>query len=343
MTSLVVDITSGTPSPTEETTFTLNLAPANASSNGTTLENWTVTWGDGSSPTYIDLTNPTNWPAVGYDPVHNTVTHVYDSPATYVISATATDEYSHVANFEPTHHRRGADHVPGDRGGFVPDPSGFDVTFNRAAKMSAIHLYSSSDTHALYPSAVVVTGPTGKTVDGSLVWNAATNTASWVYTGGVLPPGNYSVTLLGSGSYGWQDVEYGYQLNAPTSGASGTNDTFPLHVASSSVPVVSLPDFACGPEQPVNVPAAYRNTSVYLGLPITISNGAGVTSVNLTMTFNPSLLDVTGRGGRLAGRRGGPQPPGRLDGQLRFERSGGTNRAYGHRIRAGLELAYHDL
>src|SRR5205085_1304779 len=51
---------------------------------------------------------------------------------------------------------------------------------------------------------------------------------------------------------------------------------------------VSLPDFARGPGQPVNVPASA------IGLPIQIDNSSNVNQVDLQFTYDPALLSVTG-------------------------------------------------
>src|SRR5438445_569709 len=48
-------------------------------------------------------------------------------------------------------------------------------------------------------------------------------------------------------------------------------------VAASNAVVVSMPDFTRGPGQPVGTPATSS------GIPINLNNGAGVTSVNLTL------------------------------------------------------------
>jgi hypothetical protein len=52
---------------------------------------------------------------------------------------------------------------------------------------------------------------------------------------------------------------------------------------------VSLPNFARGPQQPVQVPA-----SASTGIPVTLSNGAGITSASFQLRYNPALLNVTG-------------------------------------------------
>jgi hypothetical protein len=53
--------------------------------------------------------------------------------------------------------------------------------------------------------------------------------------------------------------------------------------------VISLPDFVRGPGQPVNVPA-----DVTTGLPLSISDGTGVVSVDLQLSYDPSLLEISG-------------------------------------------------
>ena len=84
-----------------------------------------------------------------------------------------------------------------------------------------------------------------------------------------------------------------YQLNASTPGGTGADQTETFTAAAPAGPIVSLPDFTRGPQQAVNVPVAVGNTQVNSGLPISISGGAGVTSVQLTLTFNPNLLSIS--------------------------------------------------
>src|SRR5262249_53756317 len=58
-------------------------------------------------------------------------------------------------------------------------------------------------------------------------------------------------------------------------------------VSNATKVAVAVPDFARGPGQAVNLPASGS------GLPITISNGAGVTSVSFTLQYDPSLLTIS--------------------------------------------------
>lgn len=51
--------------------------------------------------------------------------------------------------------------------------------------------------------------------------------------------------------------------------------------------MVSIPDFARGPDQAINIPATSS------GLPIRIDNADGVRSIDFTLPFDPTLLDVT--------------------------------------------------
>ncbi len=70
---------SGASTVNEGTTYTLNLFGTDPSPN--VINNWTITWGDGSAPQTV-MGNP------------SLVTHVYAAgPNNYTISATATDEY----------------------------------------------------------------------------------------------------------------------------------------------------------------------------------------------------------------------------------------------------------
>ena len=116
------------------------------------------------------------------------------------------------------------------------------------------------------------TGP----VKGSLVWNAATNTAEFVQTSGALAPDNYTVTLA-SRSNGWVSVAGNELLDGNDDLVPGGNYVTTFSVASSSTPVLRVPDFARGPGQSVNVSdtAGTYGTAVSNYLPVSLSNTAG--------------------------------------------------------------------
>ncbi|NQV26965.1 MAG: VCBS repeat-containing protein, partial [Rhodopirellula sp.] len=168
---------------------------------------------------------------------------------------------------------------------FTPNPSGFDVTFSEAFNASLLNLYA---TQSLGPADVVVTGASSGVVNGSLVIDAAAGTASFIKTGGLLAADTYTVTLR-SGSDGFVTTD-GDLLDGNRNGTGGDNFTtvFTVTPLSPETVTVSIPDFTRGFGQAVNVPADG------LGIPLTISRGTGISSLNLRLGYDSSLLDVTG-------------------------------------------------
>jgi len=151
------------------------------------------------------------------------------------------------------------------------------VQFNRPADTSTLNLYNGGSYGS---SDVTLIGP-GGAVTGSLVWNSTTNTATFIKTGGVLAPGNYTATLV-SGSSAWKDSS-GNTLQS--------NDPSGNYVAHFTVvapgDTLSMADIVRGPGQDVNLPATATS-----GVPITLSSGSGVTAVDFHLTYDPSLLVI---------------------------------------------------
>ena len=174
---------------------------------------------------------------------------------------------------------------------FTPDASGFDVQFNRAANLPVLNLYQGLFSPGNPPDMTVVGATTGS-VEGSMVWDPSSNTMSFVKTGGVLAADTYTVTLV-SGANAWEDqsgslLDGEYSGTLPSgNGVAGGNFVITFTVAPSSDRVVSLPDFARGAGQPVNVPATGTN------LPISIDNAAGVTAVDVWVQYDPTLLHIS--------------------------------------------------
>src|SRR5690606_38409590 len=114
---------------------------------------------------------------------HNfTLNHTYAAPGIYTVAVTVTDH-------------DGGTHTDFVQVTVVNDTlrvidfdwtaSGFDVTFNRPLDLTDLNLYSGLP-GGFNPADVTLTGLSTGAVKGSIVWNDATNTLSFVKTGGIL-------------------------------------------------------------------------------------------------------------------------------------------------------------
>ncbi len=183
---------------------------------------------------------------------------------------------------------------------FTPTSTGFDVQFNEDPNFSVLNLYAGTN-NALGAPDLTIKGSSGNTIQGSLVWNAATDTASFVSTDSVLAPDTYTVTLV-SGASAFNDGNG--NLLAGSNNVAGTNYVTMFTVAPSTGPVLSLPDFARGPGQSVDVsdtPASSINhtpadigtaDSQYLPIVVT-STASSVFSVDFELDYNASYLTIT--------------------------------------------------
>jgi hypothetical protein len=77
-------------------------------------------------------------------------------------------------------------------------------------------------------------------------------------------------------------------LDGNGDGAAGDNYVATFTQTASAARVLSLPAFVRGPGQAVNLPATDA------GVPISIDDGAGLTSVSFDLVYDTHLLDVTG-------------------------------------------------
>jgi Domain of unknown function (DUF4465) len=190
----------------------------------------------------------------------------------------------------------------------TPTPTGFTATFNKAFIPGDITLYGGN------PGAVadvLLTGNNGvNVIHGSLLLDPSNlsftfkATSSYLqlknslaqssipnYTSFVLPDATYTVKLIsGSGSNGFLDA-LGVGLDGLGNGGHANyTTTFTTHYQANATPVLSIPDFARGPDSstPIAVP------TLGAGIPITLVNAANVTDVTFSLTYNPSLLNLTG-------------------------------------------------
>ena len=238
------------------------------------VDDWTATvdYGEGAGPGALTLVGKTF-----------TLNHTYGSLGQFTITVSVDDGDGGI----------GTDQVIVDVvhntfrvTDFVTNASGFDATFNRAADLLPLNLYDSSlfDATLDAPDITVVRNGT-ETIEGSMVWDETANMMSFVKTGGVLEPGSYAVTLVSS-TDAFQDT-LGELLDGDSNFTAGGDYTNTFTVANSSV-IVSLPDFARGPDQDVDIPAATPGS----GLPISIDDATGVLSIDVDVLWDPALLNI---------------------------------------------------
>lgn len=165
------------------------------------------------------------------------------------------------------------------------DGSAIHWTFNHAIDTTQLNLYEGVSTND--PADVLITEQTLGAVAGSLLWDPNLLQLTFIKTAGLLSPGNYSVTLF-SRADGIVD-SFGQMLDGNNDLTGGDNYTDTFSVPTFAGRVVSLPDFARGPGQMVELPTPAVST----GIPVRIDDATGVTQVSLTLSFDPDLLQIT--------------------------------------------------
>ncbi|XZE20024.1 cohesin domain-containing protein [Pirellulaceae bacterium SH449] len=181
-------------------------------------------------------------------------------------------------------------------GSFAPTPSGFTAELTAPIKLDNLNLYDSAS-GGMGAADVILQGETVGNVRGSLVVEG--NRITFVSSAGVLVPDTYFATLR-SASDAFVDAALGQLLDGEFNGQFPSGNGVPggdfvtsFVVAALPTVVVGMPDFARGPSQPVNVPAVGSGQSPLPDLPIQFSNTAGITSLTMTVSYDPSLLNVT--------------------------------------------------
>ena len=80
-------------------------------------------------------------------------------------------------------------------------------------------------------------------------------------------------------------------LDGANSGIPGTNYIATFTIAATPSLVLSIPDFARGPNSAANILLPNATGS---GIPITLTGAANLTNVTFTLTYNPALLTISG-------------------------------------------------
>jgi Putative Ig domain/Bacterial Ig-like domain (group 3) len=192
-------------------------------------------------------------------------------------------------------------------GSFVGTPSGFSLQFNAPILVNSTNpvLFGQGFGATAPPPSVTLTGPGGN-VAGSLIVNTANNSITFVETNTtsfvndatpLLPDGVYTVDLSSSAAKnGFQALNSGGGfLDGKGTGTPGSGDftaTFTVTAAAAHDDVIWVPPTADGPLQPLNAPG---NNQIGGGYPVYIDDSTGtVTSVQVTINYNTSMLTVTG-------------------------------------------------
>jgi autotransporter-associated beta strand protein len=183
---------------------------------------------------------------------------------------------------------------------FTPTTTGFTAAFNKPFLPAHLTLYGS--TPNTIHDVMLVRDPVG---DGptvliagtllidpsntSVTFKATANYLQTFFGSTALPDGTYTATFVSGSANGFGDAAGEALDGANNNGHEDFTTTFTI--ANQAAPILSIPDFARGPDSAhaIKVP---NDTGG--GIPITLANASGVTDVTFTLSYNPSLLKVTG-------------------------------------------------
>ena len=175
---------------------------------------------------------------------------------------------------------------------FTPTPTGFVAEFDKPIATAQLNLYNAEFGGLGAPDLTVVS-PSGALVQGSLLVDPTATTITFIQTGsgtaGLLAAGTYTVTFR-SASNAFTDAS-GNLLDGLGDGIPGSNFTDVFSVTAPTGPVLSIPDFARGPDGADNILIPNESGT---GIPITLTNAVGVTDVTFNLNYNPNLLNISG-------------------------------------------------
>jgi hypothetical protein len=239
-------------------------------------DSWTATinYGDGTAPQVVALTGRTV-----------SLEHTYTQTGAFTVSVQVSDDNGGTGSDTLTVQAVLPDVAILSVQQVVWTDTGVVVDFTRAVDEGVLNLID-TQTGGLGVADVTLVGGTGGPVSGSLVLDASGERFSFIRTGGPLAPDIYTLTIR-SGANGVR-AQDGTLLDGNQSGGAGDAFITSFTVMPTGQPTLSLPDFVRGPGQTVSVPAAGT------GLPLRISDGQGVEGIDVTFTYDPALLTITG-------------------------------------------------
>ncbi|WP_182867330.1 cohesin domain-containing protein [Rhodopirellula sp. JC639] len=178
---------------------------------------------------------------------------------------------------------------------FMATHNGFIAHFNHSVDDSDLNLYDGF-AQSLGVADMVLQGATSGAVRGSLVIGDAGRSVTFLRTGGPLVPDQYTITLR-SAADGFND-DQGDLLDGNEDGTAGDDFTRTFEIATPAADdvTVGVADFARGAGQDVHLPG-----NGDAGIPVMLSTGHDVTSVDFELAFDPTLLTISGFNTEIAG------------------------------------------
>ncbi|MBI5618467.1 MAG: tandem-95 repeat protein, partial [Gammaproteobacteria bacterium] len=171
---------------------------------------------------------------------------------------------------------------------FAQTNTGVALRFSKPLDAAQLNLYSGAAT-TLGAADLVLTGPGGKAVQGSVVLDADLQGLTFLRTGGVLAAGGYTLTLAARAD-GFASVSAGV-LDGDMNDVAGADYVRTFTVPAASGPLVSLGELARGPGQTLTNPLTGT------GLAVALDGVAGATHVQFTVHYDATALGVTGLDG----------------------------------------------
>lgn len=154
--------------------------------------------------------------------------------------------------------------------------TGVVIAVNHDVDATQLNLY---DIGAAGAADLTLVGAATGAVRGSLIVDPTLRTLTFVKSAGLLAADTYTLTLR-SAANGWRDAS-GVLLDGDANGLHGGDYVQSLVVSPAVAVSLQIKDLVRGPQQ----------SSV---LPVSFSNGAGVTTANFQLRFDPALLSITG-------------------------------------------------
>jgi ELWxxDGT repeat protein len=171
--------------------------------------------------------------------------------------------------------------------GLTPTRTGFHIQFSHDLDVSELNLYDQGG--AFGHADLTLTGNAVGEVRGSLVIGPTVREATFIKTAGLLAPDQYTVTLNSSATA--FRAAGGDLLDGDGDGMPGGQyvGVFTVSAPLANAIIVSLPNVTRGAGQPVNLPA----DNLTAGLPLQLSDGFGLSGLDLELHYDTRLLHIT--------------------------------------------------